>query len=184
RLTFLPLYENEGRELLHLGVSGTWRNNEKADPGLTGPRVTRFRARPQLRDAIGDFGTAPLPGNTTRWVDTGIFNSTSTGVLGTELFGVLGPFSVQAEYAWAFANAAELPAAGGRRARPIGTPDFNGGYIQLSYFITGENRIYDRRLGREGSLYQSRPFTPFWLPPVEDCRWNPGPGARALAGRL
>ncbi len=181
RVTALPIYENEGRCLLHLGVSGTWRNNEKADPGLTGPRVTRFRARPQLRDAIGDFGNGVNPGNTTRWVDTGVFNSTSTGVLGTELFWVLGPFSVQAEYAWAFANAAQLPAAGGVRARDIGTPDFNGGYIQLSYFITGENRIYDRRLGREGSLYQSGPYTPFWLTRAEDGGGTWGGGAWEVA---
>src|SRR5206468_3326445 len=62
RLTGLPIYENDGRCLLHLGVSGTWRNNERPDPGLVGPRVVRFRARPQLRDAIGDFGNGVLPG--------------------------------------------------------------------------------------------------------------------------
>jgi len=136
-----------------------------------------------MRDATGDFGNGVFPGNSVRWVDTGVFNSTSTGVLGTELFWVLGPFSVQAEYAWAFANAAQLPAAGGVPARAIGTPDFNGGYIQLSYFLTGENRIYDRRLGREGSLYHSGPYTPFWFTRAEDGGWSLGRGAWEVAAR-
>src|SRR5207253_1115636 len=100
RLTALPLYENDGRCLLHLGVSGTFRNGEKPDStttppgqgGIIGPRIVQFRARPELRDAIGDFGTAPLPGNSRRWVDTGALAADSATVIGTEFFYVLGPF--------------------------------------------------------------------------------------------
>jgi phosphate-selective porin OprO/OprP len=177
RLTGLPIYENDGRCLLHLGVSGTWRNNDRPDPGLADPRVARFRARPQLRDAIGDFGNGVLPGDTARMVDTGNFASTSTGIIGTELLYVLGPLSVQAEYAWAFANDAVV---GGRS---IGTPSFNGGYVQVSYFLTGENRIYDRRLGREGTTYIASPFTPFWSVLRDGGGLSWGTGAWEIAAR-
>src|SRR5262249_31155793 len=77
RLTALPIDQNDGRQLLHLGVSGTWRESDKPDAapqgGVVGGEVVRFRARPGLRDAQGDFGTSPLPGNSVRWVDTGVF---------------------------------------------------------------------------------------------------------------
>jgi phosphate-selective porin OprO and OprP len=177
RLTGLPIWECDGRHFLHLGVSATWRKGEKPDPGLTGPAVVRYRARPEMRDAIGDFGTAPLPGNSVRWVDTGNIIADSATVYGTELLYVLGPFSLQAEYAWAFANNAVVNKAN------AGDLGFNGGYVQLSYFLTGENRIYDRRLGRIGTTYIARPFTPFWSVNEEDGSWSWGIGAWELAVR-
>jgi phosphate-selective porin OprO/OprP len=177
RLTALPIYENEGRDLLHLGVSGTWRKGLKPDPGLTGGPVERFRARPEVRDAIGDFGSGTLPGNTNRWVDTGTFNAQSASIWGTELFYVRGPFSVQGEYAWAVGNDAVVA------RRPAGDLVFTGGYIQLSYFLTGENRTYDRRLGRLGSTYIASPYTPFWATRRDGGGYSFGRGAWELAAR-
>ena len=178
RLTGLLIDENEGRHLAHVGASGTWRNNLRPDPGLADPRVTRFRARPEMRDAIGDFGSGSLPGDSARLVDTGIFASTSTGIIGTEALYILGPFSVQAEYAWAFANEAVVNKVN------QGTLGFGGGYIQLSYFLTGENRTYDRRLGRLGSTYIAKPFTSFWAVNHEDGGLSWGPGAWEVAARF
>ncbi len=188
RMTFLPLYENEGRCLLHLGVSGTWRDSERPNPGTGGVPGVDLRARPELRDAIGDFGgpgissiASPLgpnlPGNSKRWVDTGFLRTDGTAVLGTELFYVAGPFSVQGE--WAFAFVPDVIIAG----RPTSDRSFHGGYIQLSYFLTGENRIYDRRLGRLGTYYIDRPFRPFWFVRTEDGRWSTGLGAWEVAAR-
>jgi phosphate-selective porin OprO and OprP len=65
----------------------------------------------------------------------------------------------------------------------VGDLTFNGGYVSLSYFLTGENRIYDRRLGREGSTYIARPFSPFFSVRAEDGRWIWGPGAWEVAVR-
>src|SRR5213593_2443128 len=45
RITGLPLYENDGRCLLHLGLSGTWRNNARPGTDVADPRLDRFRAR-------------------------------------------------------------------------------------------------------------------------------------------
>ncbi len=190
RMSLLPIYENDGLHLLHLAASGTWRDAEKPDAaagqgGLTGPRQVRFRARQQMRDSIGDYGTLGLPGNANRIVDTGNLNAQATEVLGTELFYVCGPLSVQAEYAFARVSNASLPGAANGTFR--GTPatrGFNGGYVEVSYFLTGEHRTYDRRLGRLGSDYLAGPATNFWLTRAEDGSLSLGRGAWEVAARF
>jgi phosphate-selective porin OprO/OprP len=109
-------------------------------------------------------------------VDTGLFPADSTGVLGTELFYVCGPFSLQAEWAWAQANSALV-------AGNVSNRSFNGGYVQTSYFLTGEHRSYDRRLGRLGSNYLDGPTTNFWLTRDEEGGLNVGRGAWEIAAR-
>jgi phosphate-selective porin OprO and OprP len=183
RVTFLPIYECEGRQLLHLGASGTFRDNERAGNGLVGGRIADFRARPEMRDAIGDFGTTGIPGDSNRLIDTGTFNSNSTSILGTELLYILGPFSVQGEYAWARSNSAFVRLANGNNGKALNGPIFDGGYIQLSYFLTGENRTYDKRLGRLGSTYIASPYTPFFAVRGEDGHLAWGTGAWELAAR-
>src|SRR5262249_9092144 len=69
RVPPLPIYENDGRCWLHLGASYTYRVAEfpittvynvpgvqQGGTGLAGPRSADFRARPQMRDALGDYG--------------------------------------------------------------------------------------------------------------------------------
>src|SRR5262249_42925140 len=156
RLTALPIYENDGMHLLHLGASVSWRRAEFPDPGLVGPGVVRFRAPPLMRDQIGDYGPGTLPGNAFRLVDTGNLAADSNATLGTELFYVCGPFSLQAE--WAYTQASNVVTG-----RTVGDRSFHGGYIQASYFLTGEHRTYDRRLGRLDPNYFSGPRTNFWI---------------------
>ncbi|HZZ71701.1 MAG TPA: porin [Pirellulales bacterium] len=164
RVTVLPFYQDDGRHMLHLGVSGTFRDAQPT--ALGGPAVTQFRARPELRD---QDGSTPL-GNANRLVDTGAIASESNGVVGSELLYILGPASLQAEYNFAQINDAVI---GTTR---VGDLPFEAGYIQLSYILTGEHRLYDRRLGRLGPNYCSGPFTPFWLVRDEngDCCWGSG----------
>ena len=190
RLTALLLDEAEDRHLLHVGVSGTYRKAENADStlGLTGPSQVRFQARPELRDAQGNFPTAgALPGNSSRLVDTGILNGTGSTVIGTELMYILGPFSAQGEWAVNYANdlTTGLPAAGARRSSlNTQTRSFNGGYVQLSYFLTGETRQYDKAFGRIGSNYiANRPFSNFWLKRDENGGLTWGSGAWEVAAR-
>lgn len=196
RLTALPLWESNGRCFIHVGASANWRLAEKLDNnaglpqgGVIGPREVEFRARPQLRDAIGDFGTTPLTGNSKRLVDTGLVKANSDTILGTEFLSVMGPLSVQAEYGFAaINNAVTLPSTNVRPGTPVGTHLgdvwFNGGYVEVSYFLTGENRIYDRRLGRLGSTYIANPNETFFLIRDEDDRIQWGKGAWELAARL
>ena len=72
RLTFDPIYEDEGRHLMHLGLSGGWRDGTNNIGAVTSANDTiRLRARPEMRDddpadlvhdefAAALFGDAPL----------------------------------------------------------------------------------------------------------------------------
>ena len=109
RLTFLPIYECEGRHWLHLGVSYGWRNGTTNN--ATSPdRTFQLRARPELRDddpAGSPSGAQLVPNaNSNRMVDTGLIAAENDYILGLELLYVRGPFSVQAEYGWNFLDGA------------------------------------------------------------------------------
>jgi len=212
RITGLPIWNNDGRCFLHLGASYSHRDSERPNAAagsegeLNNPQMVEFRARPQLRDAIGDYGgtngnnTTPLGlgGDSKRIVDTGALAANSNDVIGTELMYVRGPFSITGEYAWCCAEDAKVVAGTPtgtvgvnpthlfkplKNGTSLGTPWFDGGYLQLGYFLTGENRTYDRRLGTGGTNYISSPYTPFWLTRGEDGKMLFGPGAWELVAR-
>lgn len=186
RVTALPLYMNEGRALVHVGASYTWY---KAQTGFdasgfpTGVHAVRYRARPEMRDAVpagvlvDASSVNTIGGNKNRLVDTGTLTAENSSVLGLEFLGIWGPLSVQAEYSWCTVNGVTAPVTGDFT--------FSGGYVQAAYLLTGENRSYDKRLGRLDSYYLGRkgPNTPFWLVRDEDGRWNSGLGAWELAAR-
>jgi len=83
RLTALPLYEEKGRRLVHLGVDYSHRD--------LGVSTTRFRSRSESH---------LVP----RIVDTGRLLANAVDVLGVEAAWVHGPFSLQGEYFHAFVN--------------------------------------------------------------------------------
>jgi phosphate-selective porin OprO and OprP len=189
RLTGLPIYENDGRCLLHLGGSATWRHARNG--------TATFSTDAELLDKAGGdngygnpvtvttagvpgavTGFAAAPGNKNTWVSTGALGASSTSIFGAEALYINGPFSLQAEYDWAFINDAIV---GGVNRGNIG---FTGGYIQASYFLTGENRTYDKRLGRLGGEYIARANTPFWLVKGDNGGFNYGLGAWELAARF
>ena len=189
RLSALLLDEAEDRHLLHVGLSGTYRKaeNSPANGGVTGPSMVQFAARPELRDAQGNFGSTGLPGNSVRLVDTGALAGRGSTVLGSELLYILGPFSAQAEWALDYANSVTSGVAATRTTRSTlntQTRSFNGGYVQLSYFLTGETRQYDKAFGRLGSNYiANRPFSNFWLKRDENGGVAWGSGAWEVAAR-
>lgn len=159
RLTWTPLYTDEGRHLVHVGGSYQWR---RADLGgsiqpngttVDSQRVVRFRARPELRDGTGvALGTFAGFGNTNRFIDSGFILADSVHTVSPEFLWINGPFSIQAEGVWAFVEDARAAIKNaGSHAPPVGTPYGNpmfwGGYAQASYLLTGEHRGYDRRFG-------------------------------------
>jgi phosphate-selective porin OprO/OprP len=192
RLTFLPLYEADGRCWMHLGLSGGWRNG--TNNIATSPfRVFQLRARPELRDddpAGSPAGAQILPNaDSNRMVDTGAIAAHDQWLLGLEYCYVRGPFSAQAEYGWTWIDRAFGVAPSGLTLNPAINPSqnyvFNGGYIQLAYTLTGESRAYDRAHGTLARPYFNRgPFTPAWLVRDEDGNLNWGLGAWELAGRF
>jgi phosphate-selective porin OprO/OprP len=120
RITGLPLYEDEGRKLLHLGLSYShqFRGDANSDPEV------EYRPRPET------FLTDD------RLVSTGTFEPDSVDLINPELAIVAGPLSFQGEY---FLNMADAPS--------VGNPRLWGFYLFGSYFLTGESRAYQKSSG-------------------------------------
>jgi phosphate-selective porin OprO and OprP len=110
-------------------------------PTVSGVRAVTLSDRPELRIdttsllSTGQIGTVANP-------------VTGASVFGGELAGGFGPFFAQAEYF--HYNIA-------RQAAP--DLDFNGGYIQGSYTLTGEHRKYNPSTGAYGGIIPDHPFS-------------------------
>jgi phosphate-selective porin OprO/OprP len=205
RLTGLPIYEDSGRDLLHLGLSGGWRdgtNNLTKGNGAAASEsahIFQTRARPELRDdtpaaagggpgALGGAQTVP-DANSNRLIDTGVIAARDLYLAGTELLWIRGPLSIQAEYGWQFVNNAVGFAPSGTKLSPqLTSPQnyiFSGGYVQVAYTLTGENRAYDKRLGTLAREYfgKTGPYENLFQgrDPDGDVIW--GTGAWEIAGR-
>lgn len=94
RVTGLPIYQDEGRRLLHLGLSLSRKD--------LGDELFRFRQRPEAHQAP-------------RFVDTGSFAADKVDLFAVELAVVSGRFWAMSEYIGARADAPQLgdPAFGG-----------------------------------------------------------------------
>ncbi|MBN9122195.1 MAG: hypothetical protein J0I06_24160, partial [Planctomycetes bacterium] len=186
RVSGLPVYEDDGRYLLHLGVAYQWRkgsppldfNGSTAVPSSPAPAVTtntdliRFRARPGLRDAVG------LQGNGARAVDTGNIIADHVQSVNGEFLWYHGPFWVQSEVNCSRVDNAVFPASGTGTAR--GDLTYWGYYAQTGFFLTGESRGYDKAMGKYGRVV---PRTNFFLVRDEGGRICSGPGAWELTYR-
>jgi phosphate-selective porin OprO/OprP len=197
RLTALPIWEDDGRCWTHVGVSGGWRNGTN-NIANTPFRTFELRARPELRDddpAGNPGGAQPVPNaNDARLIDTGVAVCNNEWLLGLEYCTVWGPFSVQAEYGFNWLedvqgfnpkNGAAVP---GNLVPALKTPlnyFFSGGYVQLAYTLTGENRAYDKRLGRLNTYYFNRqgPFNNAWFVRDDEGHYCFNWGAWEIAGR-
>jgi phosphate-selective porin OprO/OprP len=181
RVSGLPVYENDGRDLLHLGVAYQWRKGSAPldfNGGTTvsvphGPTdLIRFRARPGLRDAVG------LQGDNNRVVDTGNIIADHIQSVNGEFLWYRGPLWVQSEVNYSRVNNALFPAA--RAGSPRGDLGFWGYYVQAGCFLTGESRGYDKPMGKYGRVV---PRTNFFLVRDGDGRIRSGPGAWELTYR-
>lgn len=101
----------------------------------------RFRARPQIREG-------------TRIIDSGVLQTDEYTTGNLESAIVWGRFTVQSE---AFLSAV---------SRLDGSSNqLSGAYIHTSYFLTGENRVFER-FGQHGAQFaRNVPFTNFFLTP-------------------
>lgn len=164
RLWGTPYYCEGGRHLFHWGVSSEW--SDDADKNL------RWRSRPEIHEGNPNSG---------RTIDSGGFVSDNHYTTQCEAALVWGPASLQSEFFYNSADTAN------------GDLDFYGAYAQASWFLTGENRVYERDRGAFGRV---KPFTNFWVVPGSDgvdvgwggwevaARWSyldlaSGPGANA-----
>jgi phosphate-selective porin OprO/OprP len=143
RLTALPIYEDEGRTLVHLGLSGGFRS------GVTNPgalNTVSLSCRSEMRDDVP--AKDATNGDSNNLLATGSMASNTDYLMGLEFLGIRGPLSLQAEYGWNFVD--DVVGIGSAPAARFATAQnyvFNGGYVQLAYTLTGENRAYDKRIG-------------------------------------
>ena len=102
-----------------------------------GDGLVHFGAAYSVRSVDGyEISSGPEASTVGSWVSTGtIADAENVDLLGLELAGVLGPFSLQGEYTMADVDSAST-----------GDPSLEGWYAQASYFLTGESRPY--RAGR------------------------------------
>lgn len=131
RLTYLPWYEEEGRRLAHVGISGSIR-----DPNNN---TQRYRARGSLRNGPG--GVNPVLAN------TGNFSSDETDMLNFESAMQIDQLLMEAEYCVAQ-----------DQNTPIGDTTVYGYYVQALYFLTDDHREYEKKQGVFGRVVPHRNF--------------------------
>lgn len=123
---------------MHVGVDAS----ELVKPATSGGArvVSTFADRPELRiDPTSILSTGTL-GSVTNPV-------TGADVLSTEFAGNYGPIFGQAEY---FHYAVDR--------QGLSTSDFDGGYVQASYTLTGERRKYNPATGAYTGITPDHPF--------------------------
>jgi len=121
RVTALPIYEDDGRRLVHVGLGALY--------GDLIDDESRVRARPVLRNGPGY--AVPL------MVDTGEIPAKNHVQVGPEFAMVAGSLSLQAEYAAELVNEATVANSNQN------TLFYHGGYCEMLYFLTGEHSQYD-----------------------------------------
>jgi phosphate-selective porin OprO and OprP len=148
RVTYLPYYD-EPSNGRYLVHTGLGMLYTKDQDG-----IARFRARPQIHE--GPF-----------LIDSGPLAAGEYTTANLEMATVWGPFAMQSE---AFVSNVNLISAD---SEWIG-----GAYVHCSYFLTGENRVYER-YGQHGAQFgRQTPYSNFfWVPGC--C----GPGAWELKAR-
>jgi phosphate-selective porin OprO/OprP len=140
RVTYLPVYESDGRQLVHVGLGATHRDAESD--------TVRARTRFDVRNAPG--AVAPL------LADTGDIDARQQQVVVPEFVVVSGPFSLQSEYYASWVQAARPPAGSGFGR---GTAFFQSAYVEGHYFLTGEHRAYNRDKGVFDRVVPNSPFS-------------------------
>lgn len=135
RGTHLLYYDEaaEGRYLMHIGGHA---NFSRMTASLANP-VPYYQAQVIPEFFVGDIsaGFSTTTGTPT-FLNTGRIAADSYGFYGLQLAGQYGPAHFQAEYMFTDVN-------------QIGAPNvfYDGFYVQGGYFLTGENRTYNRSFG-------------------------------------
>jgi phosphate-selective porin OprO/OprP len=164
RVTWLPIYEDEGRQLLHLGMSA--RHSTTYDDRI------RFRTRDAIRAGVSTQWPVPADitvfGDSMQWVNA-------------ELAAVQGPWTFQAEWLISYTQDAQrLDATLGRVGPLAETLVYQGGYVQLLYFLTGESDNYSLERAAFDRVIPFENF--FWVRGEDGCGYL-GRGAWQVGAR-
>lgn len=146
---------SDGRGYAHWAVSGT----------LASPSGRNYA------DSQARFSTRPEARTTGRWIDTGVIVGTdSYEMVGLEGLLNLGPLQIVGEYQNIWLQ------------RESNGPDlrFDGSYVYVAYFLTGESMAWERM---SGTLGRMKPFQNFWIVDTCDDGVEAGWGAWQVAAR-
>ena len=161
RVAVLPYYDDpsNGRYLVHLGGSYSFRHIGGLTSGATYDQNVAYNPL----NGLAQFSTGSWVGSQAPIGFGAEFNTDEYNELAAEFLTIWGASSLQSEYYVALSDTGQ---------------EFNGGYAQLSYFLTGENRAYVKDLKLPG---RTQPFEPFFW--VDSCKGAVcGKGAWELTG--
>lgn len=151
RLSSSPWYDNasDGRGYFHWAVAGMVAKPDGDDTNTDGhSNEARFRTRPEARSS-------------SRWLNTGrIAGADWYEIAAVESIFNVGPLQITGEYMHNF-----------MQRDGFADLQFHGGYVYVSYILTGEHIPYDRKSGTIGRL---QPFENFFL--VDRCCGGKGLG--------
>ncbi|MBS0267128.1 MAG: hypothetical protein JSS02_34700 [Planctomycetes bacterium] len=160
RLTGLPWYVDEGNGLLHLGVSARQAGMDNG--------IWRYRTRASER--------AGLSQNWPLIADTDNITGVNQQWYNAEASMQLGSLMMVAEYLVDFVH----DAARGNKPT-VGTIMYQGGYVEVLYFLTGEKRDYNKKMGVWDRVIPAE--NAFCLSD-ENKNWLFGRGAWQIASRF
>ena len=161
RVTWLPYYDecSKGRYFWEIGGSHSFRdpdNRFAAGPGSAESSIVRYSGRPE--DNLNEDGI----GSTPSFIDTGVLGDVrNLNLYGIESSMNLGSVNIQGEYIASDLN------------RVSGDNYFHGAYGQVSWFLTGESRQWNRKTGMFDRAEVKHPFS------FKKCQW----GAWEVAAR-
>ncbi len=142
RFIYSPIHtqENGYHKVLHFSVG--YRFQDEFD-SFNRKRINNFRARVRPEGRIGD---------TPFILNTGPFNAKNYAVYSGEFAYISGPFTFQAEYGQQHIRRDNYAPLNIR-----GNLIFNGWYMQMSYILTGESRVYNFPTGTLGRIIPKDP---------------------------
>jgi phosphate-selective porin OprO/OprP len=156
RAIWTPYYDecSDGRYLVHTGFGTEFRTFDTDLAANQNGDNVRLRSRGDLR-----IVSATLTPN---FADTGNFYATSQEMIDPEFAVVWGPLTVQAEYTAGWFNGARTAQLGtaGAQSIALGNCFMSGGYCEALYFLTGENKTYNRQTGLFGQVVPLKNFKP------------------------
>lgn len=126
------VWDGDLDKYLHLGGSAGFAGatNGKLQYGRLGGNS------PEWGLFVGTIGTPEFANSTPSFVNTGQFTALNTVLANLEMVSTVGPFTVQGELTSSQVNRPDMPYA-----------FFYAYYGQISWFLTGESRPYNRNLG-------------------------------------
>lgn len=140
RITCVPWSACDDRELVHLGIAGSFRGLDQ-DETLANGNI-RVRSRASLRNGPGPLNPTIADTNF-----AGRLFADDQVLINPEAAYVRGPWLFQTEYCAGWINETIFTPTGGA-ATDIGQVFVQGSYVNVLYFLTGEHRAYDRHEAR------------------------------------